>query len=335
MEPVGELRVERISVGNYSLTTTSSAFDYAPLQEPIFIYFSVPVDTAGASIFFRLDTEGVQVPTVLKYEDNNKTAILRPNEALQSNSSYTIYIDPQLQGARGEAWEGGTFSFQTQRGTLKIQSVKIDGKPSEANALKEVTLTPVIAIEFDHPVQASSLTTDNVRVTDGDGAVAITLSLDASGKVLTITSQEKLINLQRHRLSLSNIQGSNQEIFDPFVTTFCTTPEDAPDFPMISDNELLTKVQLHTFRYFYDFAHPASSGMARERNTSGDLVTTGGSGFGIMALLVGVERGFITRNDAVARLDRILTFLEKADRFHGAWPLPADSSGLRTLEYFP
>src|SRR5690606_29302837 len=61
------------------------------------------------------------------------------------------------------------------------------------------------------------------------------------------------------------------------------------------------------------------SGMARERNTSGNLVTSGGSGFGIMTLIVGIERGFITRNDGLDRMDRILDFLENADRFHGAW----------------
>lgn len=86
-----------------------------------------------------------------------------------------------------------------------------------------------------------------------------------------------------------------------------------------TDEELLNMVQQYTFRYFYDFAHPVS-GLARERNTSEDIVTTGGSGFGIMALLVGVNRGFITRQQAIQRLLTITAFLDTADRFHGAWP---------------
>ena len=88
---------------------------------------------------------------------------------------------------------------------------------------------------------------------------------------------------------------------------------------IFSDDELLDMVQEYTFRYFYDFAHPAS-GMARERNTSGDVVTSGGSGFGIMALITGIERGFITREEGMAHMIRILNFLETADRFHGVWP---------------
>ncbi len=88
---------------------------------------------------------------------------------------------------------------------------------------------------------------------------------------------------------------------------------------VFSDDELMDMVQEHTFRYFYDFAHPAS-GMSRERNTSGDVVTSGGSGFGIMALLTGIERGFITREEGIAQMVKILNFLETADRFHGVWP---------------
>lgn len=85
-----------------------------------------------------------------------------------------------------------------------------------------------------------------------------------------------------------------------------------------TDEELLDMVQQYTFRYFYDFAHPVS-GLARERNTSGDIVTSGGSGFGIMALLVGIERGFITREQGLSRMQKITAFLDTADRFHGAW----------------
>jgi hypothetical protein len=85
-----------------------------------------------------------------------------------------------------------------------------------------------------------------------------------------------------------------------------------------SDDELLNMLQEYTFRYFWDVADTAS-GMARERNTSGSTVTSGGSGFGIMAILVGIQRGFITREQAIERMQKILSFLEHADRFHGAW----------------
>jgi len=92
----------------------------------------------------------------------------------------------------------------------------------------------------------------------------------------------------------------------------------------ISDNELLDAVQKQTFRYFWDFAHPAS-GMARERSNvafdyGNEVVTTGGTGFGIMAIIVAAERKWITRQQAAERTLKIVNFLWKADMFHGVFP---------------
>lgn len=95
----------------------------------------------------------------------------------------------------------------------------------------------------------------------------------------------------------------------------------------LSDDELLTLVQAKTFQYFWDGAEP-TSGMGCERihldgiypQNDKSVVTSGGSGFGVMAILVGIERGFITRQEGVDRLLKITNFLKTADRFHGAWP---------------
>lgn len=95
----------------------------------------------------------------------------------------------------------------------------------------------------------------------------------------------------------------------------------------ISDDSLLTLVEYRTFQYFWDGAEPVS-GMARERyhedgeypDDDKNVVTTGGTGFGLMAIIVGIERGFVSREDGLERLEHIVSFLKKADRFHGAWP---------------
>src|SRR5690606_8726925 len=62
------------------------------------------------------------------------------------------------------------------------------------------------------------------------------------------------------------------------------------------------------------------SGMARERLGSGDVVTTGGTGFGIMAIITGVSRGWIDRTAATNRLLQLVSFLQFADSFHGVFP---------------
>jgi hypothetical protein len=92
----------------------------------------------------------------------------------------------------------------------------------------------------------------------------------------------------------------------------------ASTYPM-SEDELLTMVQEASFRYYWEANEP-NSGMTRE-NTPGDddVIALGASGFGIMSIVVGADRGFITRQQAVERLLRITNFLAKADRYHGAW----------------
>ena len=95
----------------------------------------------------------------------------------------------------------------------------------------------------------------------------------------------------------------------------------------ISDSALFDTIEHKTFEYFWTGAEP-NSGMAPERihmdndypENDQSTIAVGGSGFGIMALLAGIERGYITRQQGYERLNKIVSFLEKADRFHGAYP---------------
>jgi len=98
------------------------------------------------------------------------------------------------------------------------------------------------------------------------------------------------------------------------------------DVENLTDEELLEKIQRQTFRYFWNFAEP-NSGLARERyhpdgvypEKDENIITTGGSGFGLMAIISALDRGFVDRNEALERLYMIANFLENSDRFHGAW----------------
>src|SRR5690606_12007555 len=109
-----------------------------------------------------------------------------------------------------------------------------------------------------------------------------------------------------------------------------SSKEDDPAPPAaepLTDEQLVDLVEKQTFKYFWDYAEP-NSGLARERyhpdgnypENDAHIVTTGGSGFGLMAILAGINQGYITREQGAERLTRIANFLENADRFHGAWP---------------
>ena len=92
----------------------------------------------------------------------------------------------------------------------------------------------------------------------------------------------------------------------------------------ISDSALLEKVQRESFSYFWEFAHPVS-GLARERSNNAfgygdEVVTTGGTGFGIMAIIVAAERNWISRDTAAKRLLKMVNFLRNADHYHGIFP---------------
>ena len=90
------------------------------------------------------------------------------------------------------------------------------------------------------------------------------------------------------------------------------------------DDELMDLVQENTLKYFWNLAEP-NSGLIRERYHEDEpgldetLTTTGGTGFGIMAILVGIERGFINRQEGFERIEKIVNFLENVPRFHGVW----------------
>ena len=101
-----------------------------------------------------------------------------------------------------------------------------------------------------------------------------------------------------------------------------------------TDDELLTMLQEACFHYYWEGADP-DSGMARE-NIPGDdrIIATGASGFGISALIVGVQRGFITRQEGVERLTKIVGFLERADRYHGVWSHYMNGSTGKTMPVF-
>ena len=85
------------------------------------------------------------------------------------------------------------------------------------------------------------------------------------------------------------------------------------------DDALLDTIERHTIMYFTEFAEP-QTGLARERsNDAGKTVTIGGSGFGMMAIIAGAERGYYPQAEGIERIGKMVGTLEELERFHGAW----------------
>ncbi|MFN8844174.1 MAG: glucoamylase family protein [Chryseotalea sp.] len=225
---------------------------------------------------------------------------------------FTLFINILLIGC-----SDSDTSSENQNFTLL--KTYINGSEVTGSVFRNIPVNSVIEFEFSEPVDIISAQ-KHITLFKGSDQINLTFTTGASSNILQIEPQTSLAFFTRHDLAiaaeLTSIKGKKLNLFMPY--RLFTELDLSDKFPSISEEELLTKVQQQTFKYFYDFAQ-ANSGMARERNTSGDLVTSGGSGFGLMALIVGIERGFITREQGLTRFEKIISFLETADRFHGAW----------------
>ncbi|WP_449436115.1 glucoamylase family protein [Pedobacter steynii] len=183
-----------------------------------------------------------------------------------------------------------------------------------------VNLKPTIKLSFSAAIDKSSVVNGIVMKDKGNNSVALNVAFENDDKTIVLSPASSLQAITMYFLDAqTNLKStSGNKLLSPITINLVTTIDPANKFPEISDQELLTKIQKQTFKYFWDFAHPAS-GMARERNTSGNTVTSGGSGFGIMAIITGVHRGFITKAEGLSRIQKIVAFLKTADRFHGAY----------------
>lgn len=185
-----------------------------------------------------------------------------------------------------------------------------------------VSINPAITLQFGAPVNRGTVA-DNISVKQKSGtAVPYGVSYGKGDSLLTVQPTQPLQFLTAYNVTISpglkSEAGGNLNAAS--TISFNTGLDSSNKFPVISDDALLDLVQRQTFKYFWDFGHPVS-GLARERNTSGDVVTSGGSGFGIMALVAAVQRNFITRAEGLARLQKMVGFLKNtAQTFHGAFP---------------
>jgi hypothetical protein len=182
---------------------------------------------------------------------------------------------------------------------------------------------PSIKVTFSDKVDRSTVTSAIAYYNKSKNSsnVPFSIAYQNGDSAIVITPSGTLDYLNEHIFSISTLLKSvaGKNLSGRADLDFVTQYDPTDKFPQVSDSTLLTLVQQQTFKYFWDFAHPVS-GMARERNTSGETVTSGGSGFGVMAMLVGINRNFITRQQGLTKIQTIVNFLKNtAPNFHGAF----------------
>ena len=205
---------------------------------------------------------------------------------------------------------------------FNFNSHSVNGESDPSFTYKGVSTVPLITFTLSDKIKESSIP-NGIKFTEGTSTpVQFTWTLEDENTTVAIVPQTPLKGFTQYKVSLNDglVSESDKPLSLPVNVTINVGMDSTDKFPQITDDELLTLVQQQTFKYFWDFAHPVS-GLARERNTSGDLVTSGGSGFGIMAILAAINREFITREQGLERLQQIVSFLKNtAETFHGAYP---------------
>ena len=318
MPDPGFLQLTSIHVGAEALSL-SQPNNRLPLDAPIVIRFNKPISTQSAQSSVLLSNEGgVNVDGSITYLDQNRTLSFLPQEVLSEETTYILTIRDALMGAESEGFLGIQVSFTTSGMPLEITQIKIDNQVINFNQrIQDIRVDPLIELTFSEDVSAQTFSN---HTTVELGSLTFDYSLtQLDDRKITLQITEDLYDLRKHRLRIdADLAQDIDKDFEGYTLEFFTALDTTPKFPTIDDEELLSKVQQQTFKYFWDFGHPIS-GLSRERITSTETVTSGGSGFGLMTIIVGIERAFISREDGLARLNKIVDFLEKAERFHGVW----------------
>ncbi|MFT3826409.1 MAG: glucoamylase family protein [Chitinophagaceae bacterium] len=211
-------------------------------------------------------------------------------------------------------------SGNTGGGTFSYRSTLVNGINNGTNSYSNTSTNPTIKISFSEPINRSA-TASNVFFKEGSNAVDFSLAYENNDSIVVVKPNASLKAFTSYSVivafTIKSVAGN--QLANSLTVSLQTGIDSTNKFPTITDDSLLTLVQKQTFKYFWDFGHP-NSGMARERNTSGDVIATGGSGFGIMAIVTGISRNFITRSEGLTRLQKIVAFLKTAKTWHGAFP---------------
>ena len=202
-----------------------------------------------------------------------------------------------------------------------LNYIKYNGV-STSTLVTNCTANPTFEINFSRPLDTTNAKTQIAIKEGGFTPVPVQYSFKNSDSTLILHCKIPLKYFTKYVLALpTTLKSKSGATFTKYFSVLIRTGIDtANKYNLLSNNTLMDSVQYRTLQYFWKFAHPVS-GLARERNTSGDLVTSGGSGMGVMAIVAGVNRNFISRIDAVNHLTKMSKFLLYNTKvYHGAFP---------------
>ena len=204
---------------------------------------------------------------------------------------------------------------------FEILNIKLNNKQI-STVVPNLAVNPTFELNFNSALDTNSAKKELAIKEGGFTPVPVIYRFSHSDSTVSIRCEKPLKYFTKYTLTVPTTLASKSggHILKYYAVQLRTGMDTSIKFSVITDNQLMDSVQYRNLQYFWNFAHPIS-GLARERNTSGDLVTSGGSGMGVMALIAGVNRNFISRSEALDHLTIMSHFLlYKTKVYHGAFP---------------
>jgi hypothetical protein len=204
---------------------------------------------------------------------------------------------------------------------FELLNIKLNNKQM-STVVPNLAVNPTFELTFSAVLDTNSAKKELAIKEGGFTPVPVVYNFSHSDSTVSIRCEKPLKYFTKYTLTVPTTLASKLggRISKYYAAQLRTGMDTSIKFSVISDNQLMDSVQYRNLQYFWNFAHPIS-GLARERNTSGDLVTSGGSGMGVMAIITGVNRNFISRSEAVDHLTIMSHFLlYKTKVYHGAFP---------------
>lgn len=218
-------------------------------------------------------------------------------------------------------------------GVFALSSVQINGISNTQSYY--TNFYPMIKLSFSGKVNRSSINDYIILADSSHVESALSFSYSEADSTVVVEPLKALKPLMKYSLTISKaLQSQDKESLKSTESIdLITTIDSTAKFPVVSDSALLTLIQRQTFRYFWDLGNSVS-GMAPERASSGNTCTAGGTGFGIMGMLAAVNRNFISRTDALNRIEKIVSFLtNNCTQYHGAFSHWIDGTTGKTIPF--
>ena len=215
-----------------------------------------------------------------------------------------------------------------------FQSIQADNQTGNVTYY-HISINPIFKLQFSKPVDTSSVAA-NIQLKENASIIPVKFSYEANNSVVVIRPKSALKYLTKYAVTVNSALKSATQVTLGVNYQFnqVTTIDSSDKFPRITDNKLLNLVEKNTFNYFWIWGNPVS-GMAKERFSS-EVCTIGGTGFAIMSVPVAIERNFISRADGLARVVKVVNFLDVyAQKYHGAFAHWIDGYSGATIPFSP